>query len=44
MSESRNRGEPPKTRTERDIYKVVKKFVALDTISNNDDFIDEFGY
>lgn len=43
MSESRNRVEPPKTRTEKDIYKVVKKFVALDTISINDDFIDDLG-
>lgn len=43
MSESRNLVEPPKTRTEKDIYKVVKKFVALDTISINDDFIDDLG-
>ena len=43
MSESKNRVEHPRTKTEKDIYKVIKKFVAIDTISINDDFIDDLG-
>lgn len=43
LSESNNSIVPPKTKTEKDIYKVIKKFVSLDTMSITDDFIDDLG-
>lgn len=33
----------PKTKTEKELYKIIKKFVNLDTISVTDDFIDDLG-
>ena len=33
----------PETKTEKEIYKIIKKFVDLRTISITDDFIDDLG-